>query len=261
MEKESKNAVTQIPSYYPKFVDELTKFRRLWWDQGNLHLKANWESASLPYELISDVSFEKFAERTDKHNVHGLWEWDQGKVVVYEPPLAPHESASHTTKAGGSSREPDRCLRPIKKQQVVSPDGCDGQNMPWPTLVVKIAYSETVDHLFNKIKNYWLQSNRVHDAIAIKLEPPKASKKKIPSRMTSWHFCVDRKVGGELVPEVLEFGTVDQFGNSQNIQPGQCIIKIKLECIYDGIAPEFNIPTFLPNPITIDLFRVQKDIL
>ncbi|CAG8627835.1 11944_t:CDS:2, partial [Dentiscutata erythropus] len=210
----------EVPAATAYFIYELTKFRRLWWDQGNLHPKANWER--LPYELISNVSWEN-------------------------------------NKAEGMGKEADGCLQPIKKQQVAS-DGCDGLNEPWPNLVVEIAYLESVDHLFNKIKNYWLLSNRVHDAITIKLEPPNVPKK-IPSRMTSWHFCVDQKVEGELDPEVHEFGTVDQFGNCLNIQPGQYIIKIKLECIYAGIVSEFDLPIFLPNPITIDLFRVQKDIL
>ncbi|CAG8784552.1 17587_t:CDS:2, partial [Racocetra fulgida] len=89
MEKsESKNTITKM-----SLPDELTKFRQLWWDQGNMHPKANWENTPLPYELKSNVSWDQYAERTDKHNVHGMWEWKNGKVFVYELPAAPHESA------------------------------------------------------------------------------------------------------------------------------------------------------------------------
>ncbi|CAG8643589.1 12602_t:CDS:1, partial [Cetraspora pellucida] len=47
----------------------------------------------LPYELKSNVSWDQYVERTDKHNVHGMWEWNNGRVFVYELPSAPHESA------------------------------------------------------------------------------------------------------------------------------------------------------------------------
>ncbi|CAG8638634.1 23635_t:CDS:2 [Cetraspora pellucida] len=272
---------------FPKFADELTKFRQLWWDQGNIHPKANWENAPLPYELKSNVSWDKYVERTDKHNVHGMWEWNNGKVFVYELPSAPHESAcaglirllnfelagvfltdydfiflgSMTTKAEHIGKEADGCLRPEKKLAVDS-DGCDGLHQPWPNLVVEVAYSESEEHLFDKIKNYWLRPNRAHDVIAIKIEPPKAPET-IPSRMTAWYFCTDNRMADDnLDPIEFEFGTIDKFGNQLNIQPGQCIINIRLECLYMGMQPEFQLPTqALPNPISIDLYPVRRSIL
>ncbi|CAG8596791.1 21815_t:CDS:2 [Cetraspora pellucida] len=269
---ESKNTITQMFNCFPKFADELMKFRQLWWDQGNIHPKANWENAPLPYELKSNVSWDQYAERTDKNNVHGMWEWNNGRVFVYELPSAPHESACAeltrlfafalaATKAESMGKEADGCIRPKKKPGVDS-DGCDGLHQPWPNLVVEVAYSESEEHLFDKIKNYWLRPNRVHDVIAIKIEPSKAPEM-IPSRMTAWYFCTDNRIANDnLNPIEYEFGTIDKFGNRLNIQPGQCIINIQLECLYKGMQSDFQLPTHaLPNPISIDLCYVQSSIL
>ncbi|CAG8770465.1 11394_t:CDS:2, partial [Cetraspora pellucida] len=118
------------------------------------------------------------------------------------------------------------------------------------------------EHLFDKIKNYWLRPNRVHDVIAIKIEPPKAPEM-IPSRMTAWHFCTDNRIADDnLNPIEYEFGIIDKFGNRLNIQSGQCIINIRLECLYKGMQSDFQLPTHaLPNPLSIDLYPVQDSIL
>ena len=47
--------------------------------------------SSLPYELKTDVSFDEYIFRTDKHNVKGLWEWENGTVRVLEIPSKFHE--------------------------------------------------------------------------------------------------------------------------------------------------------------------------
>ncbi|CAG8778147.1 2170_t:CDS:1, partial [Racocetra fulgida] len=59
-----------------------------------------------------------------------------------------------------------------------------------------------------------------------------------------------------------EFGTIDKFGNRLNIKPGQCVINIRLECLYNGMPSEFKFPTHaLPNPVSIDLYPVQESVL
>ena len=47
--------------------------------------------SSLPYELATEVPFDTYVERTDKHNIHGLWEWENGTVFVIELPTKFHE--------------------------------------------------------------------------------------------------------------------------------------------------------------------------
>ena len=48
--------------------------------------------------------------------------------------------------------------------------------------MIEVAYSETEAHLKDKIENYWLLPNRVHNAIAIKLNY--TSDDTVPTEMT-----------------------------------------------------------------------------
>jgi hypothetical protein len=47
--------------------------------------------SSLPYELVTEVSYDTYVERTDKYNIHGWWEWENGTVRVIEVPTIFHE--------------------------------------------------------------------------------------------------------------------------------------------------------------------------
>ncbi|CAG8706704.1 9504_t:CDS:2, partial [Funneliformis mosseae] len=55
--------------------NKLKKFRKLWF----------------PYTLVEGVSLEEYERRGDVFNVHGFWEWFDGKVKVTECPSRPHE--------------------------------------------------------------------------------------------------------------------------------------------------------------------------
>jgi hypothetical protein len=41
--------------------------------------------------LATNITIEDYEERTEKFNIHGCWEWSNGKVIIYEFPSAPHE--------------------------------------------------------------------------------------------------------------------------------------------------------------------------
>ncbi|CAG8825856.1 17046_t:CDS:2, partial [Dentiscutata erythropus] len=120
----------------------------LWWIQGNIHPKAHWDEASLPYLLKSDVDWEKYTERTDFFNVHGNWEWIDGNVCVYELPLGPHGTCSRAierlisskdpemmlvslgdsrTRVGGRGKEADESFVPFDKPEINS-NGREGPN-------------------------------------------------------------------------------------------------------------------------------------
>jgi hypothetical protein len=47
--------------------------------------------SSLPYELATEVPFDTYVERTDKYNIHGWWEWENGTILVIELPSKFHE--------------------------------------------------------------------------------------------------------------------------------------------------------------------------
>ncbi|CAG8545430.1 6353_t:CDS:2, partial [Diversispora eburnea] len=156
--------------------EDLTRLRLLWWKEGNFIQKPKWEEVTLPYVLAEGVSLDEFESRTDEFNAHGLWEWANFEVSVYELSLKPHEicigainkefneccrGANRTnatiigTRADDSGKEEDLSFRPMKPRV--------------PTLT-------------GKSENYWLKDySRAHDAIVVKIDP--VSVGEIPSRM------------------------------------------------------------------------------
>ncbi|CAG8678221.1 7902_t:CDS:2, partial [Funneliformis mosseae] len=227
-----------------KSNDVLTKFRNLWWTDGNIHPSANWDEAS-------DVDWEKYTERNDMYNVHG-WEWINGNVYVYELPLLPHEICigaiegrvrladpqeelislrSARTKAGNKGKEADGSFIPRRKPKVNS-NGREGTNSlkPWPNLVIEVAFFETEAHLLNAVKDYWLYPGRAHDAIAVKLVRSDTIISKLKIKGQS----------GELIP----------------VSPQQHVINLKRKCLFHGMPPTFQTPTSIPDPLTVDFYEV-----
>ena len=41
--------------------------------------------------LATGITLEDYEERVEKFNIHGCWEWSNGKVIIYELPSLPHE--------------------------------------------------------------------------------------------------------------------------------------------------------------------------
>ncbi|CAG8561370.1 938_t:CDS:2, partial [Diversispora eburnea] len=196
----------------PKRMPDFQYFRKLWWDKGEFSLFANWEEASLPYELAVGVTLEEYERRSEEFNVRGCWEWINGKVIIYELSSEPHEVCIETY-ADGSAKEADNSFRP-KKQDTTYPNGIDGATRPWPNLIIEVAYSESIDHVTDKVMNYWLKPDRVHDCVVIKIVPEPHGQ--IPTRMIAWHYCIsDRRTRNTLpVRTMFEFGTTDGNGNS-----------------------------------------------
>ncbi|CAG8604848.1 12786_t:CDS:2 [Acaulospora morrowiae] len=67
--------------------------------------------------------------------------------------------------------EPDACFVP---QRLLSPriparHPCDHDGNPWPTIILEVASSESLEHVKDKVNNYWLVPNRAGDVILIKL--------------------------------------------------------------------------------------------
>ncbi|CAG8636058.1 5044_t:CDS:2, partial [Diversispora eburnea] len=202
-------------------TDELKKFRYYWWKTGIMHSKAKWDEATLPYELASDVSYDAYVEQTDKHNIHGWWEWENGTVRVVEFPSGFLESCvgaivqeiydttrnvkgtyadilslgATTTRSHEFAKEAHASFRPNQKPHV-NAGGSDGETRPWPNIVVEGAHSQSVAYLLSKVENYWLKPGRAHDAIAIKIEPTTPL-----SVMTAWHYCINNRTNiGALSP-------------------------------------------------------------
>ncbi|CAH1769258.1 10364_t:CDS:2, partial [Entrophospora sp. SA101] len=157
-ESDSDDAVSNschwVSDDYSKSVDELKKFRKLWWDQGLLHPKAKWTHVELPYVLVEGVTLEEYERRGDVFNIHGLWEWSNGTVTIIEFPSTRHDvcvcsitkvllyqcnavtftdaevyalgsSLFKETRADGCGKEADASFRP-EKIATIPPNGSDG---------------------------------------------------------------------------------------------------------------------------------------
>ncbi|CAG8625623.1 443_t:CDS:2 [Acaulospora morrowiae] len=266
-------------------------YRNLWWEKGEFSEKAKWEEVTLPYVLAKGVAIDDYEERVEKFSIHRCWEWLNGEVLIYELSSMSHEvcigaivkqinkgcgnadetnaeiygTGSTRTRDRNHGKEPDASFRP-KKMTVDAPNGSNGNNCPWPNLVVEVAYTETLDHAEEALK-YWMSPGRAHDCIIVKVDP--VSQDRVPVRMRAWHYCVlaGRKTRNT-VPLVttFEFGTQDDMGVPLTITQGQCVINISLSCLYhdfkqpDPPEPPIQPQTLLPDPIPLDFYFVQQTI-
>ncbi|CAG8615654.1 8179_t:CDS:2 [Ambispora gerdemannii] len=241
----------------PERMPEYHYYRTLWWEKGEFNPKAKWEKATLPYKLAIGVTLEEYERRSEEFNIHGYWEWVNGKVIIYELPSKPHEICigvitrmllnqtnavaftnaeiyslgSTRTYADDSAKEADNSFRP-EKLEAKYPNGIDKGTDPWPNLVIEVAYSETIDHVTDKVNTYWLKPDRAHDAIVVKIVP--VPDNQIPTRMIAWHYCVSDRITRGILPArtSFEFGTIDENGNPLAFSQGTRVINIALSCLY-----------------------------
>ncbi|RIA83966.1 hypothetical protein C1645_832996 [Glomus cerebriforme] len=259
-------------------------YRNLWWNKGEFSEKAKWEEITLPYVLAKGIDIEEYERRTEEFNIHGCWEWSDGKIIIYEFPSMPHEAGisaiveeimdacrpvkgtpsqiysigSTKTRDRNCEKEADASFR-LKKLAVTAPNGSDKNDNPWPNLVVEVAYTETLDHVKEALK-YWLSPDHAHDCIIVKIDS--VPQGQVPVRMRAWHYCIsDRRIRNNILARTMfEFGMQDDVGTVLNILPGQCIINIPLSCLYHNLKPPIQIPQNLPDPILLDFFLVQSAI-
>ncbi|CAG8587972.1 5992_t:CDS:2 [Diversispora eburnea] len=227
--------------------------------------------------LAEGVTLDECELRTDKFNVHALWEWTNYKVSVYELPLEPHETCigailsefheccrevnytdasiinlgATRTRVDRSGKGADASFRPMKPR-VPAPTGSDGNRKSWPNIIVEVAYIESIEYVFDKVRNYWLKDlSRAHDAIVVKIDP-----------ISDLHACKRTRNGPIQHRTHFEFGTHDGAGDPLNILQGTCLIKIDLDCLYHQAHPDVRIPrTILPDSIVLDFFFVRDEIL
>ncbi|CAG8728410.1 15570_t:CDS:2, partial [Acaulospora morrowiae] len=170
------------------------------------------KQCELPYKLAVSVTLEEYEKQPHEVCIHKI-----SKVIesscrnVEDTPAEICAFGSTRTYADGSAKEADNSFRP-EKPEVAYPNGIDKGTRPWPNLVIEVAYSETIDHVTYKVKNYWLKPDRAHDAIVVKIDP--VLDDQVPTRMIAWHYCVsDRKTRTTFPARTtFEFGTVDALG-------------------------------------------------
>ncbi|CAG8625789.1 17055_t:CDS:2 [Cetraspora pellucida] len=99
----------------------------------------------------SRSSKEDYEEHLENFHVHRCWERLNGEVIIYELPSVQHEVVIVPMQC--------RCLYPMLrfivlvllakadasfrliKPAITVPNGCDGNDLPWPNLVVEVNVS------------------------------------------------------------------------------------------------------------------------
>ncbi|CAB5184468.1 hypothetical protein RhiirA5_411409 [Rhizophagus irregularis] len=281
--------------------NKLKKYRKYWWETGQIYPEARWEEAILPYKIATEVPYDTYVKHTDKYNIHGWWEWNNGTVCVVKLPSIFHKNCigaisrqislatggvistnadlfylgATNTKTSKTGKEADASWRPVSKPPVNAGGSDTTGTQSWPNLVVEIAYTEDMERVRRKVEQYWLQPDRVHDVILIVIDKP-ITPVTTPSVMTAYHYCINNQDIGGFNPTMYEFGTIDLQGTPiLNLQPGQRVINIQLACLYHGVPPNVLNPpppsppqlpppnpfAIIPNPIVIDLYHVRFAVL
>ncbi|CAG8535086.1 34281_t:CDS:2 [Gigaspora margarita] len=146
----------------------------------------------LPLVLARDVSFKIFFKKSENAKAERFWNYDKGIVTIIELLYGDIEGAivefncqifdqfrnvaSQDNIRGweAKSRRVQRtrylfCASTSAKSAKPVPNPCDYGSNPWPTIVLEVASFEILEHVKNKINNFWLGPNRCEDVIVIKL--------------------------------------------------------------------------------------------
>ncbi|CAG8846253.1 13739_t:CDS:1, partial [Racocetra persica] len=114
-----------------------------------------------------------------------------GKIEAYEMPLDHHASVQGMLTGimfnwnnqlrvigeidiivgANSVYRPDICVRPLNRRRPQLAQAINSTGNPYPTLVVEIGSTESLNHLHDKVANYFSQRTTIQIYIAIKLFP------------------------------------------------------------------------------------------
>ncbi|GBB92903.1 hypothetical protein RclHR1_20790002 [Rhizophagus clarus] len=177
---------------------EANEKEKKWWaGKGSLG-SLDIDEKRLPLILARDVKYNNFITRVEKIKARRYFDYRNGTVTIIELPTGEHESGAlrnlffnavnnNTTPQDGVDdwgakslytnlptdeyEEPDTCFVPRRLLDPQNPaqNPCDRNGNPWPTIIFEVASSETLQHVMNKINNYWLAPNRCEDVIVIKI--------------------------------------------------------------------------------------------
>ncbi|CAG8560581.1 4010_t:CDS:2, partial [Racocetra persica] len=136
-----------------------TDKEKSWWFEGT-HPTINGER--LPLVLARDIPFKKFAKKSEIAKAGRFWDYDKGIVMIIELPFGDHEVA-----IGEFNRQIFDQLRNTAPQDIIRVGEQKGN--PWLTIILEVASFETLEHVKDKINNFWLVPNRCEDVIVFKL--------------------------------------------------------------------------------------------
>ncbi|CAG8480358.1 3326_t:CDS:2 [Scutellospora calospora] len=288
---------------YAKNVMEATDKEKLWWVEGT-YLSIRGER--LPLVLARDVSFEEFAKKSESAKAGRFWDYDKGIVTIIELPFGDHEGAIREFDhqiydqlnrnaasqdkirawgaknlydlATGEYKLPDSCFVPRRLLNLPNPvpNPCDRNGNPWPTVILEVVSFETLEHVRDKINNFWLSPNCCEDVIVVKLGNWNNNRRNQNGqplrRLRCLKFCrrttlqLDQNATTFDPIQEIEFGTVDANGRVSNFcsAPQTKWLTIDRDCIFAGCAPPLPpLPVLSQTSepgVAIDLYEIQQAI-
>ncbi|RIA98200.1 hypothetical protein C1645_731844 [Glomus cerebriforme] len=301
-------------------INEADEKEKNWWlSKGSLG-SLGVDVERLPLVLARNVTFSQFAKRVNEINARRFLDYQNGTVTIIELPTGEHEAAHskfsrqftsafnnatpqddiadwgakslYTNLQSGEYEEPDACFVPIRLLDPLNPapNSCDRNGNPWPTIIFEVASSETLQHVVDKINDYWLAPNRCEDVIVIKIgnwsERRRNNQTRRPlRRLRCLKFC--RTATLQQNPNATTFNAVEEieFGSVANGResyfctgPHMRWLTIDRDCIFTGCPQPPPLPVFydvissipfhpplFPHPlqtpgVAIDLFDIQQEI-
>lgn len=104
--------------------------------------------------LAEGVTLEEFEIRTDKFNVHSLWEWKDYKVFICELPLKPHEIC-----ISAISKKIYGCCRPVKHNASILGLGATGRHKLFYST---ISWRQTNNSFLKELMLIILEKQQMH---------------------------------------------------------------------------------------------------
>ncbi|KAF0408913.1 hypothetical protein F8M41_008424 [Gigaspora margarita] len=242
---------------------EATDKEKIWWVEGT-YPSINGER--LPLIIVRDVSFKVFAKKSENAKAGRFWDYDNGIVTIIELPSGDHEGAAmefnrqifdqfrnvaspDNIRVGERKVGPDVLVFDVSYYTELNYVECRGN--PWPTIVLEVASFETLEHIKDKINNFWLGPNRCEDCL------------KFCRRTT---LQLDQSATTFDPIQEIEFGTVGVNGRASSCcsAPQTKWLTIDRDCIYAGCAaplPPLQVlsQTSVPR-VAIDLYEIQQAI-
>ncbi|CAG8438662.1 8565_t:CDS:1 [Cetraspora pellucida] len=220
-----------------------------------------------------------------------------GKIEAYEMPLDLHGAVQGKLTAiignwndqlvvfgeidiivgANSVYHPDICVRPINRRRPQLAQAINSTGNPYTTLVVEIGSTESLNHMHDKVANYFSQRTTIQIYIAIKLFPSRQNgtfallallylrndlNPTIPSVAKSFGTAPLHPITQAYLKDTLhvqpiygvEFGGVPC--DDANIPQYQ--IEISTALLFNDVLS--GVPTGIPDNFTIDLWKLKNVI-
>ncbi|CAB4391152.1 unnamed protein product [Rhizophagus irregularis] len=300
---------------------EANEKEKEWWaGKGSLG-SLDIDEERLPLILARDVKYNNFITRIEKIKARRYFDYRNGTITIIELPTGEHEvthsefshlfmsafnnatpqdgvrdwgaKSLYTNLPSNEYEEPDACFVPRRLLDPLNPapNPCDRNGSPWPTIIFEVASSETLQHVTDKINDYWLAPNRCEDIIVIKIGSWRGRRRNNQTRrplrrLRCLKFC--RTATLQQNPNAITFNAVEEiefgsvYGNGRESQfctgPHMKWLTIDRDCIYAGCPqppqlpnlssvissvpfrpPQFPYPLQRPG-VAIDLYDIQQVI-